>query len=234
MCGTAADRLAWVWMHAVGILAVVSALGSHAPAAPPPPTEVVRPRKKIVVVHRVPGTRKGIRVGPRTDFGSPIRYAVVDRRRGWVGVITPSVRNGRIGWVKARALRRARFVRERVEVDLSRRLLRVLMDDRVVIEATVAVGAAGSPTPIGRFAITDKIPGWKLGTVYGCCVLVLSGHQPRPPRGWSPGDYRLALHGGEGRTIGGAVSAGCVHVPAGPLRFLMNRLPVGTRVTIHR
>src|SRR5215210_795292 len=160
-------------MHAVGVLAVVSALGAHAPATPP--TEIVRPVKKVVVVHRVPGTRKGIRVGPRTDFGSPIRYAVVGRRRGWVGVITPSVANGRIGWIRARAVRRARFVRERVEVDLSRRLLRVLMDDRVVIEATVAVGAAGSPTPVGRFAVTDKVPGWKLGPVYGCCVLVLSG-----------------------------------------------------------
>src|SRR3954470_10415172 len=166
-------------MHAVGVLAVVSALSGHAPPVPPP-TEVVRPRKKIVVVHRVPGTRNGIPVGPLSDYGSPIRYAVVERRRGWVGVMTPSVGNGRIGWIRARAVRRARFVRERVEVDLSRRLLRVLMDDRLVIQTTVAVGAAGSPTPIGRFAITDKVPGWRLGTVYGCCVLVLSGHQPHP------------------------------------------------------
>ena len=189
--------------------------------------------KKIVVVHAAPGSRKSIRVGPRTDFGSLIRYAVVKRRRGWLGVITPAVPNGRIGWVKTRAVRRARYVRERVEIDLSRRLLRVLMDGRVVIESIVAVGAAGSPTPIGRFAITDKVPGSRLGSVYGCCVLVLSGHQPRPPRGWAPGDYRLAIHGGDGRTIGRAISAGCVHAPAATLRFLMNRLPMGTRVTIH-
>jgi lipoprotein-anchoring transpeptidase ErfK/SrfK len=219
-------------MHAFALVAAVSALGAHPPVAPPP-TEVVRPVRKIVVVHMAPRSRKGVRVGPRTDFGSRIRYAVVKRRRGWLGVITPAVANGRIGWVRARAVRRARYVREHIEIDLSRRLLRVLMDGRVVIETTVAVGAAGSPTPIGRFAITDKVPGWKLGRVYGCCVLVLSGHQPRPPRGWAPGDYRLAIHGGAASTIGRAISAGCIHAPAATLRFLMNRLPAGTRVTIH-
>ena len=80
-------------------------------------------------------------------------------------MITPAVPNGRVGWVRASAVRRAHYVRERVEVDLSRRLLRVLMDERVVLETKVAVGAAESPTPIGRFAITDKVPGSSLGTV---------------------------------------------------------------------
>src|SRR5215210_378261 len=108
-------------MHAFAVVATVSALGAQPPVAHPP-TEVVRPVKKIVVVHAAPGSRKSIRVGPRTDFGSLIRYAVVKRRRGWLGVITPAVPNGRIGWGKTRAVRRARYVRERVEIDLSRRL----------------------------------------------------------------------------------------------------------------
>jgi len=127
-----------------------------------------------------------------------------------------------------------KFVWDHVnEVDLSRRLLRVLRDERVVLETKIAVGAAGSPTPIGNFAITDKFPGRRLGSVYGCCVLVLSGHQPRPPRGWAAVDYRLAIHGGDGRTIGRPISAGCVHVRAATLSFLMNRLPAGTPVLIH-
>jgi lipoprotein-anchoring transpeptidase ErfK/SrfK len=219
-------------VYVVDLLGLVLALGA-APSVAPPPMEVVRPAKKIVVVHAAPGGRAGVRVGPRTEYGSPIRYAVVERRGRWLGVITPAVPNGRVGWVRESAVRRVRYVRERVEVDLSRRLLRVLMDERVVLETRVAVGAAESPTPIGRFAITDKVPGSSLGSVYGCCVLVLSGHQPRPPRGWAPVDYRLAIHGGDGRTIGRPISAGCVHVRAATLRFLMKRLPVGTRVTIH-
>jgi len=195
--------------------------------------EVVRPAKKTLVVHAAPGSAARVRVGPRTEYEEPIRYAVVKRRGRWLGVITPAVPNGRIGWVRASTVRRARFVRDHVEVDLSRRLLRLLVDERVVLETKVAVGAADSPTPIGSFAITDKLPGSKLGSVYGCCVLVLSGHQPHPPRGWAARDYRLAIHGGDGRTIGRPISAGCVHVRAATLRFLMDRLPPGTPVTIH-
>jgi lipoprotein-anchoring transpeptidase ErfK/SrfK len=219
-------------VYVVDLLGLVLALGA-APSVPPPPMEVVRPAKKIVVVHAAPGSSARVRIGPRTEYGSPIRYTVVERRGRWLGVITPAVANGRVGWVRASAVRRARYVRERVEVDLSRRLLRVLMDERVVLETRVAVGAAESPTPIGRFAITDKVPGSSLGSVYGCCVLILSGHQPRPPRGWAPVDYRLAIHGGDGRTIGKPISAGCMHVRAATLRLLMKRLPAGTPVTIH-
>jgi len=195
--------------------------------------EVVRPANKVLVVHAAPWSAARVGVGPHTEYGKPIRYAVVERRGSWLGVITPAVPNGRIGWVKASSVRRTRYVREHVDVDLSRRLLRVRMDDRVVLETKVAVGASGSPTPVGSFAITDKLPGSKLGTVYGCCILVLSGHQPHPPRGWAKADYRLAIHGGDGRKIGSPVSAGCVHVPEATLRYLMNRLAVGTRVTIH-
>ena len=195
--------------------------------------EVVRPAEKILVVHAAPWSAARVRVGPGTQYSQPIRYAVVKRRGSWLGVITPAVPNGRIGWVKATSVRRTRFVREHVEVDLSRRLLRLLKDDRVVLETKVAVGAAVSPTPIGHFAITDKFPGSKLGSGYGCCVLVLSGQQPHPPRGWAAVDYRLAIHGGDGRTIGSPISAGCVHVRAATLSFLMKRLPVGTPVTIH-
>jgi len=227
-------------VFAINLIGLVLALGTAAPASPslkpsvnPLPIEVVRPATKNLVVHAAPWSAARFRVGSKTEYGKPIRYAVVKRQGPWLGVITPAVPNGRIGWVKASSVRRARFVRERVEVDLSRRLLRLHMDGRVVLETKVAVGSRESPTPIGSFAITDKFPGSRLGSTYGCCVLVLSGHQPRPPRGWSAPDYRLAIHGGDGGTIGSPISAGCVHVRATTLKLLMQRLPAGTPVTIH-
>jgi len=219
-------------MHLYGIAAAALALGAQPPDAQPP-LELVRPVGGSLVVHAAPASRVVADVGTQTDFGSRLQYAVVERRGKWLGVITPAVRNGAIGWVNARAVRRARLLRERVDVDLSRRLLRVLRGERIVYRTAVAIGGPESPTPVGRFAITDKLPGSELGTVYGCCVLVLSGHQPRPPRGWEPADYRLAIHGGDVRTIGGAVSAGCLHARTPALRFLMSRLPLGTPVTIH-
>lgn len=219
-------------MHLYGVVAAVVAL-AQPPAAQPPPLELVRPAKTSLAVHAAPGSRPIAEVGAETEFGSMLQYAVVERRGSWLGVITPEVRNGKIGWVKAESVRRARLLRERVDVDLSRRLLRLIRDGRVVYRTDVAIGATDSPTPVGRYAVTDKFRGSELGEVYGCCVLVLSGHQPRPPRGWAPADYRLAIHGGDVQTIGDAVSAGCLHARPAPLRMLMSRLPLGTPVTVH-
>jgi hypothetical protein len=218
-------------VHLFGVVATVLAVAPQ-PGAPPP-LEIVRPAAPTVAVHAAPGGPAVATVGAQTEFGSPLRYVVVGRRAGWLGVISPEVENGRIAWVETHAVERARLLRERVDVDLSRRLLRLLRDGRVVFRAIVAIGDAASPTPPGRYAITDKLPGAELGSVYGCCVLVLSGHQPQLPAGWAPGDYRLAIHGGDARTIGGAVSAGCLHLRETPLRLLMRRLPLGTPVTIH-
>jgi lipoprotein-anchoring transpeptidase ErfK/SrfK len=95
--------------------------------------------------------------------------------------------------------------------------------------ARVAIGAASSPTPTGRFSVTDELSDF-YPSVYGCCVLALSAHQTRLPKGWSGGD-RVAIHGGGG--IGSAVSNGCLHADEADLRYLMTTVPLGTLVVIH-
>ena len=113
-------------VYAVDLLGLVLALGAApAPSAAPPPLEVVRPARTFTVVHEAPGSSAGVLIGPRTEYGKPIRYVVVKRRGTWLGVITPAVPNGRIGWVRTSSVRRTRYVREHVEIDLSRRLLRL-------------------------------------------------------------------------------------------------------------
>ena len=72
----------------------------------------------------------------------------------------------------------------------------------------VGVGRPGSPTPKGRFSITDKLSGRAYGGTYGCCILALSGRQPKPPPGRTGGD-RLAIHGtNDPGSIGRRSSAG--------------------------
>ena len=62
-----------------------------------------------------------------------------------------------------------------------------------------------TPTPLGRFAVTDRLRTSSAGSPYGCCALALSGHQTKLPPGW-PGGDRLAIHGtpndGDGRHAG--------------------------------
>ena len=105
-------------------------------------------------------------------------------------------------------------------------------DGAVVRRGTVSVGRTGSGTPKGRFAVTDKLEGGRYGSYYGCCILALSGTQPNLPPGW-PGGNRLAIHGTPNpASLGGAVSAGCVHASTPVLEQLMARVPVGTPVFV--
>src|SRR3712207_8401687 len=63
--------------------------------------------------------------------------------------------NGRAGWIEAAD---ARLVRQpwAIEVDRSSRTALVRLEGRVVHRFTVSVGRAGSATPVGRYAVTDR------------------------------------------------------------------------------
>jgi lipoprotein-anchoring transpeptidase ErfK/SrfK len=189
---------------------------------------VVRPAGPVAL-HLRPGGRVVASLATRSDFGSPLVLAVAAQRGNWLAVRTPALTNGRLGWIKADA-GAVSVVRTSISVDLSARVLTLRKDGVVAARIDVAIGARASPTPVGVFAVTDKLPGRRFGSVYGCCILALSAHQPLLPHGWRPGDYRVAIHGGGG--IGAAVSAGCLHASERSLRYLMAHVPLGTPVTI--
>jgi hypothetical protein len=174
-------------------------------------------------------------LGSRTEFGSIRALSVVRERRGrWLGVTTPQLPNGKLGWVDARsgAFRYSRAALE-LEIDLSRRRLAVRRDGEVLRRVAVSIGRPSSPTPTGRFAVTDKLPGARYSSVYGCCILALSGTQPNLPPGWTGGD-RLAIHGTPDQgSVGGRESAGCLQARDADLRRLMTAVPLGTPVRIH-
>jgi L,D-transpeptidase-like protein len=195
----------------------------------------VRPGRALAL-HSRPFGPVVARVGARTPFGSPRALGVVATRRGrWLAVTEAGVGDNRSVWVDARAggLRYER-TRLEVDIDLSSRTL-VLRRGRAVIRHTsIGVGRAGSPTPTGRFAVTDKLGGSAYSAAYGCCILALSAIQPNLPAGWNGGN-RVAIHGTPSASdFGRAVSAGCVHAPDADLRYLMRTLPLGTPVVIRR
>lgn len=174
------------------------------------------------------------RVGSTTQFGSPHSFSVVGTQRGrWLAVTEAGVGNNRVVWVDARA-GGLRYERTRLEldVDLSTRTLTVTRDGAVLRRLSVGVGRAESPTPTGRFAVTDKLRGSAYSASYGCCILALSAIQPNLPPGWSGGN-RIAIHGTLATgDFGRAVSAGCVHARDADLRYLMRAVPLGTPVVI--
>jgi lipoprotein-anchoring transpeptidase ErfK/SrfK len=209
----------------------------HQLAAQRPPAGVTVEQVKNggkVNLHTKPNGRVIARVGSRTDFGSPQMLTVAARRGGWLGVINEDVSNGGLAWVRAQGRtlqpRRTDVV---LRVNLEDRRLELVDGTRVERKMTVGVGRPGSPTPKGRFSVTDKLSGRPYGGTYGCCILALSGRQPKVPPGWQGGD-RLAIHGtNDPGSIGRQSSAGCLHADASDLRLLMRRVSLGTPVLIY-
>jgi hypothetical protein len=181
-----------------------------------------------------PSGRVLARVGSRTPFGSQRAFSVVAKRHGrWLAVTEAGVGNNRVVWVDAKSggLRYAR-TRFELNLDLSERSLTVRRNGVTVRRMSVGVGRAGSPTPTGTFAVTDKLNGSAYSGSYGCCIVALSGIQPNLPTGWTGGN-RLAIHGTlSASDFGRAVSAGCPRASETDLRYLMRRVPLGTPVVI--
>ncbi len=131
----------------------------RSPPSFPKPDPAPGPESGYLVAHIKAGRSVSIRshpngrvldsLGSRTEFGSARALSVVRDRRGrWLGVTTPQLPNGKLGWVDARsgAFRYSRASVE-LEIDLSRRLLAVRRADEVVRRVAVSIGRPGSPTP---------------------------------------------------------------------------------------
>jgi hypothetical protein len=199
---------------------------------PAPKTWTIAALRDPVWLRSHPGGARIASIGTTTEFGSPQRLAVVGRDGKWLQVTSSDLPNHRFGWMR---MGRARVTSTpfSLTIDLSSKLLLLKKHGSVKRTMRIGVGRAGSPTPTGRFGITDKLAGARYGPYYGCCILALSAHQPSLPSGWTGGD-RIAIHGTNApSTIGAAASAGCLHARDADLRLLMRRLPLGARVTIH-
>jgi lipoprotein-anchoring transpeptidase ErfK/SrfK len=167
-----------------------------------------------------------------TEFGSSQTFAIVARRGRWLGVTTSALSNSRLGWLRANRSLRVTQASIRLMLDLSRRQLILFDGDRALRRMTVGVGRPSSPTPRGHFSITDKLPGSRYGSYYGCCILVLSAHQPKLPPAWHGGD-RIAIHGTtDPSSIGAATSAGCAHARDSDLHALMRLVRLGTALIV--
>ena len=178
-----------------------------------------------------PAGRVLAHIGRRTEFGSPRILAVTGRRGRWLRVIASERPNGRPAWIAAAATRPGATDLS-LHVDRSRRELTLRRRGRVLRRVTIAVGRPDTPTPTGRFAVTDRLRSQRADSPYGCCALALSGHQTKLLEGW-PGGDRLAIHGTPNpETIGQAASLGCMRASTRDMRALMKVVPLGTPVFI--
>jgi lipoprotein-anchoring transpeptidase ErfK/SrfK len=178
-----------------------------------------------------PGGAVVARIGRRTEFGSPRVVAVTRRRDGWLRVTVSELDNGRHGWIRAAAARLG-GTNVWIRVDRSKREATLRRGARVLRRFPVAVGRPGTETPLGRFAVTDRLRTRNADSPYGCCAVALSGHQTKLLPGW-PGGDRLAIHATPNpETVGKPASLGCMRAYDRDIRVLMRRVPLGAPVVV--
>lgn len=193
----------------------------------------VRPGGKVHVRSKPNGDLIEV-VTDRTEFGSPTVFSVVRVTDSWVGVSTPSLANEELGWIRLDPETvDLGWTNRSIHVKLSERRATVREHDRELLSFTVTVGAPGTSTPTGRFAVTDTFRGGNLNPVYGCCAVALSAVQPNLAPDW-PGGDRIAIHGnGTGQPLGIAASNGCLRAEDSEVDALINEVDLGTPVFIY-
>lgn len=198
---------------------------------------IVRP----TAAHTAADGRSPIRVRLRTEAawaGGPVGLMVLGSRtsasgRTWLRVAVPLRPNGTSAWVDRDDVQVVRTA-WRVRVDVRARRLTVLRAGRAVRSSRIVVGAPGTPTPRGDFAISELVRQPR-GAVIGPWALHLTAFS-KVLHAYDGGPGRIALHGREGALLGdplgSARSHGCVRMPSALVRWLAARLRPGVPVEL--
>lgn len=181
------------------------------------------------------GNQPDFALDTHNSFGqiAPLLIEGATRRDGlaWYEVLLPLRPNGTTAWVRDEDVK-VREREERIEVDLSRRMLWQYEGDELVNRFRVGVGTEQFPTGVGQFYVWVKVPYENANNPYGIMALGLSGFSPVLSE-W-PGEGRMAVHGTPyASDRGQRVSHGCVRVYNDDMQAL-TAVPLGTPVEISR
>jgi lipoprotein-anchoring transpeptidase ErfK/SrfK len=251
-------RLAAVGALAVAAtVATMASLGGHdattaakRPAAqvryPPPvkaaftpgPPVRLRPRE---ITHYAPVRRPVVaRAAPRAGAPAvetvPTRtpedtdniVEVVGHHDPWVQV---RLVNSRTGWVPRSALGGYGTVTTRLDVDLHALRATLYRDGRAMFSAPIGAGAAGTPTPTGRFYVRNRLSRYR-SPAYGPVAFGTSAQSPSVTD-WPAGGY-VGIHGtDQPGLLPGRVSHGCIRLRNADILRLAKAMPIGTPVIVH-
>jgi L,D-transpeptidase-like protein len=169
--------------------------------------------------------------GVSTVFG--VRGVIYSRdcASAWYRVQLPVRPNGSIGFVRAAAV--TLFpVRTSITVDLSAKRLKFFRGGRLLVSARVGVGTSGTPTPIGRYYVNQRLWALERDGPFGPGAIGISAFSPVLTN-WTQGGP-IAIHGTNDPTsVGRAASHGCIRVQNGLMRRLLRATVTGSPVFIH-
>jgi lipoprotein-anchoring transpeptidase ErfK/SrfK len=208
-----------------------------ASATPVDPAAVDAPASTTIAAASGPSVPVSTEPGaPATDqltnplsSGAPLVFRVVDQRDGWVQVQLAQRPNGSTGWVPDSAVSLSTTDYAIVVTEASN-TLDLYRAGEVVDSYPVATGTGGTPTPTGRFALTELLAPTNDGYgpyAYGTTAFsdVLNSF------GGGPG--QIGLHGtDDASSIGTDASHGCIRMRNADITALAGRLPLGTPIQV--
>jgi hypothetical protein len=187
-------------------------------------------------VYRAPGGAPFMSLGISDHYGFAVVLPIVAERLSrsckptWFRVRVSHFPNGTLGWIRAGTVATSR-IRRRIVVDVSRRRLFLYQRGKLILAAPAAVGKPSTPTPHGRFYITQRFIVTAPNSPYGTRALGLSAFS-NVLRSWVDGGP-VGIHGtNEPFSIGKGVSHGCIRLPEQTMRRLFGLVPLATPVVI--
>ena len=165
--------------------------------------------------------------------GGPLVFLAEDLQDAWYHVLLPLRPNGSTGWVRAIDTEiTAHNFRMLVELDAFR--LTIFDRGNDVFGATVGVTRDNTPTPGGRYYLTELLRPTVPDGVYGKFAYGLSGYSEVLEE-FNGGPGQLGVHGTNSpETIGTAVSSGCIRLHNDDITEIVEEigLPLGTPVEV--
>ncbi len=166
-----------------------------------------------------------------TREGLPLVFLVQQSIGDWLEVQVPVRPNMGTAWIKAADVT-LRQVSYRIVVDVNTQRLSAYQLGEKVLEADVATGLAGTPTPTGTFYLDGIVQVEPPDGVYGPYQLSVAAFSTVFTR-FGGGNGQIAIHGtnSPGR-IGAPASAGCVRMTNDDITRLASFVRSGTPVEI--
>jgi len=215
----------------------VSPTATATPDPSPTPADdralIARAEVPVVAVHASPDDAADVihELPHPRPIGAPLTF-LVDRQEGeWLEVLLPVRPNGSTGWIRADDVSFAR-TSYRVVVELSAHRMTVYERGEVKIETPIGVGGDGTPTPPGRYYVTELLRPPDPTGPYGPYAFGISGFS-EVLLDFAGGEGVIGIHGtNDPSSIGRDASAGCVRVPNDIIREMATFLPLGAPVEI--
>jgi lipoprotein-anchoring transpeptidase ErfK/SrfK len=161
----------------------------------------------------------------------PLILHVIEDHGPWLRVRVNTRPNGSTAWIHRTDVS-IRRVPNRIIIELGARRLTVLHGNDILTQHQVAVGAPGTPTPLGEFYVDATVRLKNNHPTYGAGQLSVSGFS-EVLQSFGGGIGQIAIHGwNSSGAMGKAVSNGCIRMVNEDWTRVADMAPNGTPVSI--